>query len=385
MIPLSPLRILAWAFLVGMVHATSASAQEAPPELPPSGLTDSVATEPPVAASDPEAAASIRRKASWLVIPGLFSFPETGPGVALKARVRDLGGVPGYVDATVAVTMKSQADLSLEWLRDSIAGRWKSVQGLGMGRFPGVWYGPGNPATDGAKARYTPSYIESESRLARYLPGGWAVEGSVFLIYQENEDEDEGALTTDQVVARGGTLGAMLGGGVEFEGRDMPSNPRKGTYLRTRGRVSIPRARHEWSSWQTDVSRTQALGDLIAVGRLRFLDAWGEIPYWEMPYLGSREALRGLPEGRLRGTAVQCAGLELRYAMPLVFGVASQLAVFGEEGRAGGHASVWSEEFNPAGGGGVRVLLDDGKAVLRVDYGVSEVGSGLYIDFGHSF
>lgn len=383
--PLSPHRILAWAFFVGTVHVPSASAQETPPELPRPELTDSVVAEPPVPASDPASDASPRRKASWLVIPGLFSFPETGPGVALKARVRDLGGVPGYVDATVAVTMKSQADLSLEWLRDSIAGRWKSVQGLGMGRFPGVWYGPGNPAPDKAKARYTPSYIESESRLARYLPEGWAVEGSVFLSYQENEDEDEGALLSDEVVARGGTLGAMVGGGLEYEGRDVPSNPRKGTYLRTRGRVSVPGARHEWSSWQTDVSRAQALGDIIAVGRLRFLDAWGEIPYWEVPYLGSRESLRGLPEGRLRGTAVQCAGLELRYAMPLVFGVASQLAVFGEEGRAGDHRSVWSAPVNPAGGGGVRVLLDDGKAVLRVDYGVSEVGSGLYIDFGHSF
>lgn len=339
----------------------------------PSWAQDSVA--PPVEV----------RKASWLVIPGIFSFPETGHGVALKARVRDVGGVPGYLDATLALTLKKQADLSLEWMRDSMAGVWRTTQSVGLGRFPSVWYGPGNPAPSQAKARYTPSYLESESRLARYLPAGWALDGALILIYREIEDKNEGALLSPEVVAREGTVGAMVGGGVEYEGRDFPSNPRRGTFLRTRGRVSVPGSRHSWSEWQTDASQTASLGDLIAVGRLRFVNAWGEIPYWEMPLLGSREALRGLPEGRLRGHAVQCAGLELRYALPVVFGVPTQVAVFGEEGRAGGHESVWSAEFSPAAGGGVRVLLDGGKAVLRVDYGVSDVGSGLYIDFGHSF
>lgn len=381
----SPHRFLASAFLLGLLGATSLRAQEAVPDLVPEVGTDSVAPGTPAEVSGSAVAASPRRKASWLVIPGLFSFPETGPGVALKARVRDLGGVPGYVDATVAVTMKRQADLSVEWMRDSIAGLWRSTQGLSVGRFPGVWYGPGNPAPKEAEARYTPTYIESESRLARYLSSGWAVEGAVFLAYQDNEDKDEGALLAKDVVARPGTLGAMIGGGVEYEGRDLPSNPRKGSYLRSRAKVSLPGSRHRWGSLQNDVSHTEAWGSLIAVGRLRFLDSWGEVPFWEMPYLGSREALRGLPGGRLRGPSVQCAGLELRYAMPLVFGVASQLAVFGEEGRAGGNASVWSSAVKPAGGGGVRVLLDGGQAVLRVDYGVSEVGSGLYIDFGHSF
>lgn len=348
-------------------------------------VTDSGSVQVQESAPDSVAAKPVGRKASWLVIPGLFSFPETGPGVALKARVRDVGGVPGYVDATLAVTMKQQADLSLEWLRDSIAQDWRSTQSLGVGRFPGVWYGPGNPAPDSAKARYTPSYIESESRLARYLSYGWAVEGALFLTYQENEDKNEGALLSDEVVARGGTLGAMLGGGIEYEGRDQPSNPRKGTYLRTRGRVSVPGARHRWSSWQTDVSQTGSWRDLIAVGRVRVLDAWGDTPFWEMPYLGSREALRGLPEGRLRGSSVQCVGVEVRYVLPWVFGVPTQVAVFGEEGRAGSHGTVWSASPKPAGGGGVRALLDGGQAVLRIDYGVSEVGSGLYIDFGHSF
>ena len=385
MTSLSPHRPLLRTFFLGMVCVASLGAQEGAVDLPPPVVTDSVATVPLVPASAPAMVVPPRRKASWLVIPGLFSFPETGPGLALKARARDVGGVPGYVDATAAVTMKSQADLTLEWLRDSIHGVWRSTQGLSLGRFPGVWYGPGNPVPDEAKARYTPTYIESESRLARYLSHGWAVEGALFLTYQQNEDENEGALLSDDVVARGGTLGTMLGGGIEYEGRDLPSNPRKGSYLRGRARVSVPGSRHSWGSWQTDVSRTEAVGNLIAVGRLRFLDAWGDVPYWEMPFLGSREALRGLPEGRLRGAAVQCAGLEVRYALPLVFGVPTQVAVFGEEGRAGSHSSVWSASLNPAGGGGVRALLDGGKAVLRVDYGVSEVGSGLYIDFGHSF
>jgi hypothetical protein len=62
-----------------------------------------------------------------------------------------------------------------------------------------------------------------------------------------------------------------------------------------------------------------------------------------------------------------------------------QPAVFGELGQAGTHEGVWSATPRWAAGIGLRSPLAGGKAVLRADYGWSEFGSGLYVDFGQAF
>lgn len=339
---------------------------------------------PPAVDADPASSGAAPRRVRWLFIPALFSLPETGLGAAIKARGRDFLGVPGYLDATVVMTRKRQIDLDVEWLRDSIEQVWRARNGVQIGRFPSVWYGPGNPPPDAAKADYDPLYVYLESRLARYLPGGWAVEGSLVLDVEDVSVHDEGAFL-GHVVARDG--GVFLVGGValEHEGRDLPEDPRRGPYLRVRAQSSVPGSESVWQSLQNDASQAASLGPLTGVARVRTVDAWGDVPFWELPYLGFREALRGLPDRRLRGRSVQCAGLELRWRMPKLLVAPWQIAGFLELGRAGSRGGVWSADPMPAGGGGLRGLLDGGRSVLRADYGVSPEGTGIYLDFGQAF
>lgn len=341
----------------------------------------SAAPVPPVPATT---SATEGRTTRWLVIPALFSLPETGPGAAIKTRGRDFLGVPGYLDATVVVTWKRQIDFDLEWLRDSLGGVWRTRNGVQVGRFPSLWYGSGNPPPDHAKASYDPLYLIAESRLARYLPAGWAVEGSLMLDVENLTSKHEGAFRAPTTAQDGGVF-VVTGAAIEHEGRDLPEDPRRGVYFRSRAQTSIPGSETVWQSWQNDVSQAVTVWRLTAVGRLRSVNGWGDIPFWETPYLGFREALRGLPDRRLRGEAVQCAGLELRLRMPKLWVAPWQIAGFFEEGRAGTHRGVWTAEPLPAGGGGLRLLLDGGRSVLRADYGVSPKGTGIYLDFGQAF
>jgi len=360
------------------------------------GIEDSSSVAPaadPVSVAPPAEPASTReepapgcdlRKTRWLVIPAVFSLPETGPGAALKARGRDFLGMPGYLDATLLLTWKRQVDFDLEWLRDSLAGVWRLRNGVQVGRFPSLWYGRGNPPPDGAEATYDPLYVVADTRVARYLSAGWALEGSLLLDVEDVTTDDAGAFREPTVAREGGTF-VVGGAAIEFEGRDLPEDPREGLYFRSRAQSSIPGSETLWHSWQNDVSGAFTLWRTTFVGRVRTVDGWGDIPFWETPYLGYREALRGLPDRRLRGDAVQCAGLEVRLRMPKLWIAPWQLATFLEEGRAGTHRGVWSAEPLPAGGGGVRVLLDGGRSVLRADYGLSPKGTGIYLDFGQAF
>jgi len=345
-------------------------------------LTDSVT---PRASLPVDASGSPERKRSWLVIPGMMSAPETGPAVVGKVRVRNLGGVPGYVDATSEVTFKKQWFAELVWLRDSIGSLWRTEQHLEVGEFPDIWFGPGNPPPDSLRAEFTPTYLIAESRLARYLGGGWALEGSFRLDLESVKLEPQGAFLVEPVVAPNGGSFYIAGLALEYEGRDLAENPTRGLFLRSRVRYALPGSESTWSSWQNDLSDAASAGPFTLVGRVRSVDSWGDVPFWEIPALGYREALRGLPERRLRGEAVQCAGAELRYNLPKILGFSTQVAGFFEEGHAGTHGGVWSAEPTPAGGAGGRLLLDGGKAVLRVDEGISPEGMGFYIDFGQTF
>jgi len=324
------------------------------------------------------------RKASWLVIPAFFVLPETGPGVAMKARARDLFG-PGYVDATMAMTWKKQADLELRWLRDSIGGSWRTRQNLEIGRFPSIWYGEGSPPPDSMKARYQPTYLMADSRLARYFARGWALEGSLGLDLEDMDRREEGAFLSSRVVASEGGAFWIAGAALEYDGRDLPENPREGAYLRIQSRTAMPGSYSVWTHWQNDVSHAWSLWRFTTIARVRTVGAWGNVPFWELPALGFRDVMHGLPNRRLRGDAAQCAGAELRFHVPTIWGSQWQLASFLEEGRAGTHRGVWTEGTLPAAGGGVRLVLDGGKAILRADVGASPEGKGIYLDFGQAF
>lgn len=356
-------------------------------ETPDSNMV-SVPAGHPVEDSDPTGVSSRNpplRPTKWIVIPAVFVLPETGTGLAVKTRARNIGNVPGHLDATLVATMKRQADLALEWLRDSIGGKWRSRTIAEVGRFPSLWYGRGNPPPDSLEAVYRPLYLQAQSRWARYLPYGLAAEGALSLDLESIGDDRKGAFAHQPAVARSGGVYWLVGAVLEHEGRDFPDNPAKGAFSRLRLQTSMPGSESIWHLVQLDGSQAFSWGRLTSITRIRAVSAWGDVPFWETPYLGFREALRGLPDRRLRGDAVQCLGEELRWNFPKLLVAPWQVAGFLEGGRAGTHSEVWAADPYLAGGGGVRVLLDEGHAVLRIDYGVSADGSGLYLDFGQAF
>lgn len=325
----------------------------------------------------------------FLPIPVAFSYPETGPGGGVKLRWQDPMDKPGYMDLTAFTTVRGQSNVDAAVERDSLDGVWR-LTGYGeFGKFPEHWFGPGNPPVDSLDGLYTPVYAGGYVQVSRWLPGGFSVGGR---LHAENT-----AIHTDHqgVFRDEGWMG--IGGGTDFdasvvlerEGRDLKQNPKAGSFLSLKFQAALPGADFDWQDLALDASDAASFGDFTAVGRLRHEEAMGEIPFWELPFLGYRKSLRGLPDKRLRGRAVQCAGAELRWNGPVLaacgFAVPTQLAVFGELGRSGGHENVWSASPRWAAGVGGRLPLAGGKAVLRVDYGWSAYGSGLYVDFGQAF
>lgn len=325
----------------------------------------------------------------FLPIPIAFSYPETGVGGGAKLRWQDPFDKPGYMDLTAYTTVRGQSEGEIEAQRDSIAGVWRMTGYAEAGKFPEHWFGPGDPPPDSLDGLYTPVYAGGYAQVSRWLPGGWSVGGQLYAEQTTMRTDHHGVFVDSTWIGLNGGLDLRLCAIVEREGRDLKENPRNGSYLGLKMQTALPGSDFDWRDLQADASEAISLNDFTVVGRLHHEEAWGSVPFWELPFLGYRKSLRGLPDKRLRGDAVQCAGAELRWNGPAVcvlgFKIPFQIATFGELGRAGGHEGVWNASPRWAAGAGGRLPLAGGKAVLRVDYGWSAYGSGLYVDFGQAF
>ncbi|MBK9575875.1 MAG: hypothetical protein IPK50_22060 [Fibrobacterota bacterium] len=320
-----------------------------------------------------------------LPIPVAFISPETGPGGGAKLRWQDPLDKPGFADLTGYLTVRSQWNVDAEILRDSLFGLWRLGATAEVGEFPAKWYGLGNPPPDEMESEYTPRYLGSEFSVGRWLPAGWRVGGRFQAEEWRIQAQDRGAFRAATWSGQKGGLEANAGMELVFEGRDLPTNPTEGMYAKSAVTVGLPIGDFLWQNLVLDLSMTKSAGSFTGVVRIRHDEAWGGVPFWRVPSLGHKRYLRGVPDRRLRGEVAECIGSEARWNGPKVQGFPLQPALFAELGRAGGHADVWREEMNPAAGGGLRVPLAGGKAVVRVDYGWSFYGSGLYVDFGQAF
>lgn len=326
--------------------------------------------------------ASAKLGGKLLPVPVAFSSPETGIGGGAKLRWQDPYDKPGFADITAYTTQKVQSHMDVEVMRDSLDGIWR-FNGYGeFGKFPGKWFGHGNPPEDSLASIYTPVYVGGWFSASRWLDDGWLVGVKGTLENWDIHNDHLGIHRTERFTGGKGGLEANIGIEVTREGRDLATHPKNGSYLKLSVQTSVPGTDFEWQNLTLDASETVTFSDITAVVRGHHEEVWGSVPFWRTPFLGWRKSLRGLPDKRLRGNVAQCLGTEARWNTAIKW---LQPALFGEIGKAGGHAEVWTADVNWAAGGGCRFPLAEGKAVLRVDYGWSEVGSGLYVDFGHAF
>ena len=319
-------------------------------------------------------------------IPFVFSYPETSWGGGAKLRWQDPMGKPGFADFTVLASLRGQSDIDGTYERDSLAGVWRVKVFAERGKFPMKWFGPGNPPADSLEGLYTPLYGGGFVQVNRLLPAGWAMGARLRLEQTDIRNNGQGIFR--QVPSWTGPRGGRdfdVTWIAEREGRDLKENPQEGSYCGLQFLNTLPGGDFSWREVVVDASDAESMGSFTSVARFHHEEAWGDVPFWEVPALGWRKSMRGLPDKRLRGRSAQCFGLESRWNGPKLWIFPLQPAVFGEVGRAAGHREVWSSDFRWAAGGGIRVPMGGGKAVLRADYGWSEYGNGLYIDFGQAF
>jgi len=337
---------------------------------------------------------SLGAKASMLVIPFAMTAPEYGWAFGVKARARNLFAGPGYGDATAMASTRSQYSLGISGLRDSLAGNWRAGGAIQTGVFPELYAGSGNPGRKDSLARFTPTYLYAKAFVGRRFPEGLHVDAGLrFDVRSIVLNDSFGGLSRpSELIAAHGAHNLRFTWEGAWNRLDHDDDPRHGTSLLGHLELPLPGSDQAWVAGYlegTAAATPFALGPTFAF-RLRDERASGDVPFWELPYAGSGDILRGVPDHLIRGRAVQSAGLEVRQPFAL-FSYQWQIASFGELARAAGNGTaIWSAAPTFAFGGGGRLLLDDRHAVLRGDIGWNTgpdaaLFPSIYIDFGQAF
>ncbi|MGI5862891.1 MAG: BamA/TamA family outer membrane protein [Myxococcales bacterium] len=198
----------------------------------------------------------------------------------------------------------------------------------------------------------------------------------------------------------GGPTGRLLAG-LLWDTRDNEGDPRSGgtTDLALRVANKATASRYDFGRLDVVLTRFAPLGArFVLAARLSFDWAFGDVPFFELPYvgglyqtegIGGMSSVRGLPRDRYVGELKVLGNAELRATLVdfFFFGATTSLraVAFVDGGR------VWSDSGAAAngaglhGGAGVGLRLVRGAAALRFDYGVSAEFQAIYLTFGQVF
>jgi len=328
---------------------------------------------------------------SYLVIPFVSTSPEYGWAFGGKAHARDLFGGPGFGDLTGMVTTQSQYFASIEGLRDSLPGLWRLGGMLQAGVFPELYGGQANPVPVDDLATFTPTYLNIKAYGGRWILPGVRMDAGLTMDLRSIAIDDT-AHRSARWIASTGAKNLRLTWESQWSTLDHPDDPRHGFSLLGHAESSLPGSDQFWTgaSLQASAFFTPWNPGPTAALRLREENVWGTVPFWEIPYAGFSDILRGVEDRRVRGRTVQTAGAELRQPFSL-FGQSWQVVAFGELSHAAHQQeSVWTAEPVFAFGSGARLLLDDRHAILRCDLGWNTTADAtlspaIYVDFGQAF
>ena len=356
---------------------------------------------------------TVTKRASLLPLPLLYYSPETrlGYGAALTATFRfrhdsvPTGSMPGrrmsrrpsQVSVGAAYTQNQQVLLFVPFQVFYDHNRYLFVGEAGYYRYSYYFFGVGQ--RDIPRELYKVNYPRIRLNAFRRIAGnGELGSGQLYagLRYQY-EDYRVTAAQPDGLLATGtvpGGLGSRLSGGglgVFYDSRDQLFFPRRGVVadltglLHNRARASDPTGQSTtFDRYSADVSSYHTLNThtVLAVNYFASFTA-GTAPFNAMSLLGGTKRMRGYYEGRFRDKNAALVQAELRFDVYKRLGA----AVFGAVGVLGDdNRLLRTDDPKGAYGAGLRFTVNRRDHInIRVDYGVGNNSSGLYVTVGEAF
>jgi hypothetical protein len=318
-------------------------------------------------------------RTSWFAVPGVFDTPETGFGFGAIAgvyRPLEAGLRSSSLSLSAAYTLRHHALLDLEL--QLVTRRGLVALTVEAERFPEKFFGVGRESARSAEEDFTPRYVDVVLSPARRWSSGLHA-GPTFHVRAEELTRAErgGRIAAGEIPGTEPYLALGVGPSVAWDTRDSVFQPRRGGYAAARLLV-YPRGavRGVLARWTLDLRHFRRItaGHVLATNA-SFSGTHGDAPMTLLPKLGSAHLLRGYLEGRWRDRLAWSAQAE--YRLPIVWRFGG--VIFGGMGDvARRFSNLAGTTPRLAGGGGLRLRVNDEGVNLRADFAWGAEGRAFY-------
>ncbi len=356
-------------------------------------LAASAAALPLAQADDKKAEEKART--SLVVLPGIFSMPETklGVGVGGLFALRPAGSAPTARPSSlyfVAIyTQLKQFEVGLKpelYLHNE---RYFLNADLIVNKFPNKYWGIGNDVAEDWEENYTPRTLSADLSFQRKLSAAKKVYVGILYRFEHIKmlKTDEGKrLAAGDVPGSQGGVTSGSGFIVNWDSRDNLFYPRSGNYFQVKTIFygGLLGSDYAFNLLDVDLRKyVSVFSRCVLAFQTVFQTYGGTAPFYKMPKLGGDATMRGYYKGRYRDRSLLALQAEVRFPVWKRFsGV-----VFGGFGQVSdGPGRLRLNAFKHSVGFGLRFLIVPKEGTnLRIDHAFGKGSSGFYFNANEAF
>jgi hypothetical protein len=326
------------------------------------------------------------------ILPNGYYRPETrialGTFVLMtfKSDYKDSTAKWSFLKSTFAVTQNKQLSLENDWQIYLKKEKYFLYGSIDLTKFPELFFGLGNNSHKDSSEMYGLSRISHSSQILQKLSGRSYLGINLNTQYLFNEDDTYKFQRFAQVEGARGYFVNGLGPAFIYDSRDNALNSRTGWFHEASVTFHNQFTLSDYNYVNVVLNSRHfypLLKNWTWANEVYFNFNGGEVPFRSTATLGGFRFLRGYYTGRFRDKNLVFYQTELRIPIYWRIGVVA----FGGIGQVAPDLESFSmPEMKVSGGGGLRFLLSKREnANIRIDYGFTSEGGGLYMIFGESF
>ncbi|MGB1322267.1 MAG: BamA/TamA family outer membrane protein [Vibrio gallaecicus] len=321
-------------------------------------------------------------------IGGLYSFKTDRNQQDLQRSSVSAFIISNYVDSEVGYGLRAKHNLFWDNNDIQFKGEWNA--GLQSKHYWGVGYDAAETVSQGDDTRYTAVSNNYKGDLSMRLHDEWFLGALLKLNYFNVTDEPLSGLGDENYALYSDTTFTWgLGARLKYDSRDVAVNAWSGSLFSTELLAYETALGSQLTYQKLDVDyRTYHSvdeGKVIAL-LANYKQAFGDVPYFDMPELGGATSMRGLYQGQYRDKTTAELTVEYRHTFSRNSGTLSAhgVTLWGGLGAIGSDISDLQGHSVTSYGVGYRYELQP-RMNIRLDLGMSKHGAAFYFNFTEAF
>ncbi|MFA0441294.1 BamA/TamA family outer membrane protein [Vibrio sp. 10N.286.49.B1] len=323
-----------------------------------------------------------------LAAGGLYSFKTDRDQEDLQRSGLSMFLIGNYVDSETGYGLR--ANHNLFWNNNDIQFRGAWEAGSQGKHYWGVGYDDAQDFEFGETTQYKATVNNYDGALIFRMVDNWFVGPSIRVNYfKPTTDPDSAILDSNYNEFKDKPFTWGLGATLQYDSRDVVVNAWSGSLFRAEA-LAFSEAlgsQAEYQKLNVDFRHYYSIeeGRVIAV-LSQYQQAFGDVPYYDMPELGGANSMRGYYQGQYRDRTTAEVTAEYRHTFRRDNGALSAhgMTVWTGVGAVGESVEDLSGHAIISYGVGYRYELQP-RMNIRLDLGMGKHGSAFYFNFTEAF